>query len=168
MITKTVSAVSAYLISFWNVLRISVPFMLLSMISINVSIAAFSCFIFLFALSKPHLINLATIFVVSVFTDLYNNQFIGLSFFQFLLIYLSVFQFRVLLLNSRIIFGIYFFCLLMIVAEFWRFLITSISFKIPSDCSSYFEDVAIAVFLCCLYCFVAFVKRKLAVDVDKQ
>ena len=162
-----VTTISAYLVNLWDICKVSVPFMLLTLISVDISVAFFCCFIFLFALSKPHLINLATIFIISVFIDLYNNQLIGLSFYQFLLIYLSIFQFRILLLNSRIIFGIYFFCLLMIVSEFLRFFITAVFFKIPSDFYGYFERVAIAVFLCCLYCLVAFIKRKLVVDDNK-
>ena len=156
-----IARISTFAVTFWNICRVSIPFFVLSLISSDFTISAFCCFIFLFTLSKPYLINISTIFVISTFIDIYNTQFIGISFFQFLFIYLAIIQFRILLLNSRIIFGIYFFCLLMIASEVMCFFITAVLLRKSFDLSMHFEHIAVAVFLCCLYCSIAFVNRKI-------
>lgn len=152
---------SSLLFQSWNVFKVSLCFILLTFISEEFAFSAFCCFLFLFTLSKPYLISFTTIFVVSTFMDIYSGQFIGLSFCQFIFIYLCILQFRILLLNSRIIFGIYFVFLLLLATEFLGFLITFVLSHKSFDLILHFEHTAVAMFLCCLYCLAAFIKRKI-------
>ena len=153
--------ISSLLFQSLNVFKISIFFMFLTLISDEFAFSAFCCFLFLFTLSKPYLINFTTIFIISTFMDIYSRQLIGLSFCQFVFIYLFVLQFRIFLLNSRIIFGIYFFFLSLLVMEFLGFFITTCLSRNPFNLMSHFQHISIATFLCCLYCFAAFINRKI-------
>lgn len=153
--------ISSLLFQSLNVFKISIFFMLLTLISNEFAFSAFCCFLFLFTLSKPYLISFTTIFIISTFMDIYSGQPIGFSFCQFVFIYLFVFQFRILLLNSRIIFGIYFFFLSLLAMEFLGFLITFGLSHNTFDFMTHFQHTSIATFLCCLYCFAAFINRKI-------
>lgn len=154
--------ISSLLFQFWNVFKVSFCFILFSFISSELAFSAFCCFIFIFTLSKPYLVNFSTIFIVSAFMDIYNEQFIGLSSCQFLFMYLCILQFRILLLNSRIIFGIYFFFLILLAMEVFYFLLmTFVLFHYSFDFINHLERISIAMFLCCLYCLMAFINRKI-------
>lgn len=141
---------------------ISIPFMCLSIVSNDIMIAAFCAFIFLFTLSKPNFVNIPAIFLVATFADIYNGQIAGISFVQFMVIYLCVNRFRMLLLNCRIIFGIYFFFLMMLASESICFLLTWLFFGHSFDLYMHFERLTISVFLCSLYCLVAFLSKKMS------
>lgn len=153
--------ISSLLFQSWNIFKISVFFILLTLISSELAFSVFSCFLFLFTLSKPYLISFTTIFIISTFMDIYSGQLIGLSFCQFAFIYLCVLQFRILLLNSRIIFGIYFFFLSLLAMEFLGFLITTCLSRNSFNLMFHLQHISIATFLCCLYCFAAFINRKI-------
>lgn len=145
----------------WSTLCISLIFYILLLISPEITFSLFSCSIFLFVLSKPRLFNIVSIFLVSVFMDIYSAQLIGLSCCQFLFIYFCVLKFRILLLNSRIIFGIYFFFLLLVASEIVCFIMTTIISGHPFDVNWHIDRVCTSVFFCSLYCSLAFAKRKL-------
>lgn len=153
--------ISSLLFQSWNVFKVSVFFILLTLISSELAFSVFSCFLFLFTLSKPHLISFTTIFITSTFMDIYNGQLIGFSFCQFIFIYLCVLQFRILLLNSRIIFGIYFFFILLLIAKFFGFLITTGLSHNSFNFVYHLQHISIATFFCCLYCLAAFINRKI-------
>ena len=148
----------------WGSLCVSLIFCMFCLIFLDIVFPLFSCAIFLFVLSKPRLFNIVSIFLVSVFMDIYNGQLIGLSFCQFFFLYFCVLRFRILILNSRIIFGIYFFFLLVSASEGVGFVITKIILGHHFDIDWHIERVCMSVFFCALYCSLAFAKRKLQND----
>ncbi len=149
-----------FLRRFLHILLITLLFIFLSFISAEFAIASFYCFIFIITLSKPWALEIVTIFVVSIFCDIYNSQIIGISFIQFIILYMMVLRFKSVLLNSRIIFGVYYFSLLIIVPEFFLFLI-SLTFRNSFNVYDHIMRWVMSVSLCSFYCFVAFIMRKI-------
>jgi hypothetical protein len=145
---------------FFNTSLITLFFVALSFISSEFAIAAFYSFIFIMTLSMPWIIRVPTIFTISTFFDIYNSQFIGVSFIQFIATYMAIIKFRTLLLNCRIIFGIYFFLLLVLASEFLSFIIAFVS-RNSFDFYMHFARISMATFLCCAYCLIAFIVRKI-------
>lgn len=149
-----------FLRRFLNILLITLLFIFLSFISSEFAIAFFYCFIFIITLSKPWILEIVTIFSVSIFCDIYNSQFIGISFIQFIILYMLVLRFKSVLLNSRIIFGVYCFSLLIIIPEFFLFLI-SLIFRNTFNIYDHIMRWVMSISLCSIYCFIAFIMRKI-------
>lgn len=149
-----------FLRRFLNILLITLLFIFLSFISSEFAIAFFYCFIFIITLSKPWILEIVTIFSVSIFCDIYNSQFIGISFIQFIILYMLVLRFKSVLLNSRIIFGVYCFSLLIIIPEFFLFLI-SLIFRNTFNIYDHIMRWVMSISLCSIYCFIAFIIRKI-------
>lgn len=149
-----------FLKRFSNILLITLSFIFLSFISSEFAISFFYCFIFVATLSKPWIMEIITIFSVSIFCDIYNSQFIGVSFIQFVTPYMLILRFKSVLLNSRIFFGIYCFCLLIIISESILFLISFVS-KNTFNIYDHAMRCFVSVLLCSFYCFAAFVVRKI-------
>lgn len=149
-----------FLRRFLNILLITLLFIFLSFVSSEFAIAFFYCFIFIITLSKPWILEIVTIFSVSIFCDIYNSQFIGISFIQFIILYMLVLRFKSVLLNSRIIFGVYCFSLLIIIPEFFLFLI-SLIFRNTFNIYDHIMRWVMSISLCSIYCFIAFIMRKI-------
>lgn len=130
------------------------------MISHPVAFSLFSCFLFAVTLFKPRFFSVASIFCVSIFTDIYNAQLVGLSFCEFFFIYFWVLKFRTLLLNSRAIFKIYFFLMLAVGTECLCFVITTVVSGHSFDMNWHFERVCMSVFFCSIYCFLKSLKKR--------
>lgn len=153
-------SLSVFFLHLLGIVLVASCFICFAVISPDTAFSLFSCYIFVSTLSKPHLLSVTLIFVVSFFLDAYSSQLIGLSFYQFFLVYMCALRFRIILLNSRIIFGIYFFFLVSLLQEFVCFFITVICSQNPFDFATHTERVCVSVSFCCVYCLVAFLRRR--------
>jgi cell shape-determining protein MreD len=142
-----------------NTLAVTFPFIILSFVWSECALAAFYCFIFVMTLSKPWLVSIVSIFMVSAFMDIYNSHVVGISFLQFIVMYIMVIRFRAVLLNCRIWFGICCFFGMVCVLEFLGFLVTIISGN-TFNFSIHVMRVFYAVIMCSLHCGISIIKMK--------
>lgn len=124
------------------------------------AMSIFYCFIVIFTLSKPWVIRIYDLFATSMILDIYNGNFVGISFFQCLFLYALILRFRSILLNTRISYGIFYFGLALIVPELVGVFITLIA-RGSFVLLNHVKIIVIATVLFSIYCGTTIIHRKI-------